>query len=110
MAWMARPDGWIYWYNRRWYEYTGVEPGDAQGRGWEQVQDPALLPELNARWRHAIATGEPLEISAPTRRADGVYRQFLVRAAPLRDSDGHIIHWFGTCTDFHAHSEAEMAL
>lgn len=26
LAWIARPDGYIYWYNERWYSYTGTTP------------------------------------------------------------------------------------
>jgi two-component system, chemotaxis family, CheB/CheR fusion protein len=32
---------------------------------------------------------------------DGEYRWFLGRAIPLRDDDGKILKWFGTCTDIH---------
>ncbi len=44
LAWMARPDGWIYWYNDQWYAYTGTTPADMEGWGWERVHDPAVLP------------------------------------------------------------------
>jgi len=25
LAWMATADGWIFWYNCQWYDYTGTE-------------------------------------------------------------------------------------
>ena len=40
LAWMARPDGWIFWYNRRWYEYTGTTLEQMEGWGWQAVHDP----------------------------------------------------------------------
>ncbi|HEX8788598.1 MAG TPA: PAS domain-containing protein, partial [Telluria sp.] len=110
VAWMARPDGWIDWTNRRWYEYTGMTPAQAQGWGWQRAHDPALLEQIDARWRRAIAGGMPFEMTLPIRGADGSYRQFLSRAVPLHDAEGHIVRWFGTHTDIHARSEAEQAL
>ena len=67
LAWMARPDGWIYWYNDQWYAYTGTTPADMEGWGWEQVHDPATLPAVKERWQHSIATGTPFEMVFPLR-------------------------------------------
>jgi PAS domain S-box-containing protein len=110
IAWMARPDGWIYWFNRRWHEYTGLSQGEAEGWGWRQVNDPALVPTIVARWQHSVATGEPYEMVVPLRGTDGRWRQFLSRAVALRDNDGQIIHWFGVNADITAQTEAEQAL
>jgi PAS domain S-box-containing protein len=110
VAWMARPDGWIDWHNRRWFEYTGMTPAQAEGWGWQRAHDPGLQAQLDARWRRAIETGMPFEMTMPMRAADGSYRQFLSRAVPLHDAEGHIIRWFGTHTDIQARSEAEQAL
>ena len=33
LAWTAHADGFIPWYNRRWYEYTGTTPQDMEGSG-----------------------------------------------------------------------------
>ena len=63
LAWMARPDGWIYWYNDQWYAYTGTTPADMEGWGWERVHDPAMLPAVKERWQdvdrhgHAVRDG-----------------------------------------------------
>lgn len=110
IAWMARPDGWIYWFNRRWHEYTGLSQGEAEGWGWRQVNDPALVPTIVARWQHSVATGEPYEMVVPLRGTDGRWRQFLSRAVALRNNDGQIIHWFGVNADITAQTEAEQAL
>ena len=99
LAWMARPDGYISWHNRRWYEYTGTTPRDMEGWGWQAVLDPDILPEVMARWKGSIATGEPLDMVFPMRGADGRFRTFLTRVAPLRDDDGTVVYWFGTSTD-----------
>ena len=99
LAWMARPDGWIYWYNDPWYDYTGTTPAEMEGWGWERVHDPAVLPIVKERWQHSIQTGTPFEMVFPLRGRDGTFRRFLTRVNPVRDSRGDVVHWYGTNTD-----------
>jgi PAS domain S-box-containing protein len=99
LAWMARPDGWIYWYNDQWYAYTGTTPADMEGWGWERVHDPAVLPAVKTHWQESIASGTPFEMVFPLRGADGHFRRFLTRVNPVQDSRGHVVRWFGTNTD-----------
>ena len=101
LAWMARKDGFIYWYNRRWYEYTGTTPEQMAGWGWQSVHDPATLPDVLSRFQISLETGEPFEMEFPLRGKDGNYRWFLTRTEPLRDASGQVIRWFGTNTDVH---------
>jgi signal transduction histidine kinase/ActR/RegA family two-component response regulator len=96
---MARPDGWIYWYNDQWYAYTGTTPADMEGWGWERVHDPTVLPAVKTAWQQSIDSGTPFEMVFPLRGADGQFRRFLTRVNPLRDSRGNVVHWFGTNTD-----------
>lgn len=110
ISWMARPDGWIYWFNRRWHEYTGLSQREAEGWGWQQVNDPDLVPAIVARWRHSVASGEPYEMVIPLKGTDGRWRQFLSRAVALRNHEGQIIHWFGVNADITAQTEAEQTL
>ncbi len=99
LAWTARPDGWIEFYNLGWYQYTGTTAKQMEGWGWETVHDPRELPRVKAAWRRSLESGEPFELSFPLRRADGVFRWFLTRAQPLRDESGTVVRWFGTNTD-----------
>jgi len=99
LAWMARPDGHIFWYNRRWSEYTGATAGEMDGWKWEKVHDPDILPEVLKTWRLALEKREPWEHTFPLRRHDGVFRWFLSRAMPLCDSEGRVVYWFGSNTD-----------
>ncbi len=99
LVWMANPDGWIFWYNQRWYEYTGTTPEQMEGWGWQCVHDPAVLPSVLDRWKFSIATGQPFEMTFPLRGYDGTYRPFLTRVVPVRDRHGNITRWFGTNTD-----------
>ena len=107
LAWIARPDGFIYWYNRRWYDYTGTAPAQMEGWGWQSVHDPVVLPQVMANWQMAIAAGERFDMEFPLRAADGAFRRFLTRVEPFKDLTGQIIHWFGTNTDVEALKQAE---
>jgi len=109
LAWMATPDGWIYWYNDQWYAYTGTAPQDMEGWGWESVHDPAQLGVVTERWRQSIALGTPFEMVFPLRRADGEFRRFLTRINPVRDSQGRVVRWFGTNTDVETERRATEA-
>jgi PAS domain S-box-containing protein len=99
LAWMARADGSIFWYNQRWYDYTGTTPEQMEGRGWQSVHDPAVLPTVLSKWRDAIAHAQPFEMEFPLRGADGTSRNFLTRVQPINDSEGRLVQWFGTNTD-----------
>jgi PAS domain S-box-containing protein len=110
LAWIARGDGYIYWYNQRWHDYTGTTPEDMEGWGWQSVHDPEVLPEVLEQWRASIATGRPFDMVFPLRRGDGQFRQFLTRVMPMKDADGRVIQWFGTNTDITERQRVEEAL
>ena len=99
LAWMANADGWIFWYNRRWYEYTGTTPEQMQGWGWQSVHDPAILPSVLERWTASIQSGTLFEMVFPLRGADGVFRSFLTRVIPGEAEHGTVTRWFGTNTE-----------
>ena len=110
LAWIAKTDGYIYWYNRRWYDYTGTTPEQMEGWGWQSVHDPVELPKVMERWVASIATGEAFEMTFPLRGADGVFRPFLTRGFPLKDAAGRVVQWFGTNTDISEQKRAESVL
>ncbi|MEP7001428.1 MAG: PAS domain-containing protein [bacterium] len=109
LAWMTEPDGSIIWYNQRWYDYTATTPREMAGWGWQTVHDARELPRVLERWRAAIEEGVPWEDTFPLRRHDGIFRSFLSRAFPIRNSDGEIVHWFGTNTDITTLEETRRA-
>ena len=99
LAWMAKPDGWIFWYNQRWHDYCGTTAERMEGWGWQAVHDLQELPRVLKKWQNCVANGEPWEDSFPLRRFDGELRWHLSRAMPFRDPSGNIVFWFGTNTD-----------
>jgi PAS domain S-box-containing protein len=110
LAWIARPDGYVTWYNRRWYEYTATTAEQMEGWGWQSVHDPATLPDVLRRWRESLATSTAFEMEFPLRGADGTFRRFLTRVVPLQAQDGAVVRWFGTSTDVTELIEAQEAL
>ena len=107
LCWMANADGWIFWYNSRWYEYTGTTPQQMEGWGWQSVHDPAVLPQVLKSWKSSIETGQPFEMTFPLKNAAGIFHPFLTRVTPLRGLDGRIFRWLGVNTDI---SEERAAL
>ncbi|HZF64713.1 MAG TPA: PAS domain S-box protein [Chitinophagaceae bacterium] len=101
MIWVTRPDGYHYYYNRQWYDYTGLTYAETEGDRWNDVFHPDDQERAWKVWRHSLQTGEPYEIEYRCRRHDGEYRWFLGRALPQLSETGSIIKWFGTCTDIH---------
>gem|GEM_PF-4614238 len=101
LVWSTRADGYHDYYNSRWYEYTGMRPGDTDGEGWSTLLHPDDIERSQAIWSRSLETGEPYEIEYRFRRRDGRFRWFLGRALPIHDGEGRIMRWFGTCTDIH---------
>jgi PAS domain S-box-containing protein len=110
LAWMADATGFIFWYNHRWYEYTGTTFEDMKGWGWRSVHDPAHLSRVEERFREAVASGHEWEDTFPLRAREGHFRWFLSRAMPVRDEQGNVIRWFGTNTDVEEQRRQEAAL
>ncbi len=110
LAWMADREGYIFWYNDRWYEYTGTTLEEMQGWGWQKVHHPDEVGRVVERIKVAFATGEPWEDTFPLRSKNGEYRWFLSRALPIFDAEGKVARWFGTNTDITDQRQLEHAL
>ena len=110
LVWMANAHGWIYWFNKRWYEYTGTTAKDMEGWGWQSVHDPHQLDNVLIEWKNSLALGKPFEMVFPLKGTDGNFRPFLTRVLPMRNQAGEIYQWFGTNTDISEQLRAEEAL
>lgn len=113
LIWVARADGKIIYYNRRWLAYTGlsVEESNRNYGSAKGVMHPGDLTTLWERWTEALATGQPYETEYRLRSAtDGSYRWFIARASPIRDATGAIAQWIGTCTDIDEQRRARDTL
>jgi len=110
MVWMCTPDGLNVYFNQRWVDYTGLSLEESYGRGWNTPFHPDDKQPAWRAWNLAVETGDTYNIECRLRRADGIYRWFLTRGVPLRDSTGNVVKWFGTCTDIDDLKRAEAEL
>jgi len=109
LAFVARPDGYRTFLNKGWVEYTGMALEQASGFGWQAAIHPDDLKRVADKWRTAAAKGKPLEYEARLRHgAEGEYRWFQERAAPLRDKRGKLVKWCGVATDMEDRKRAEQ--
>jgi PAS domain S-box-containing protein len=110
LAWMADATGARFWYNRRWFDYTGTALEQVQGWDWQQVHHPDHVRRVVDKLGSSLRDGEVWEDTFPLRGKDGSYRWFLARAVPIRNAQGEVERWFGTNTDVTDLRDAEEAL
>jgi len=109
MAWTVRPDGVVDFLNRRWVDYSGISLERFVANPTGPIH-PDDAPRVFETWRAKMEIGKPYEDEMRLRRADGEYRWFLVRTAPLRDEQGKILKWYGVSTDIEDRKRAEREL
>ena len=110
LAWMADEKGSIFWYNQRWFDYSGTRLEEMAGWGWQKVQHPDHVERVVEKISRCFRNGEVWEDTFPLRGRDGNYRWFLSQAVPIRDSEGRVFRWFGTSTDISESKKSEEHL
>jgi PAS domain S-box-containing protein len=110
LAWIMDSEGVIYWYNKRWYDYTGTTPRDMEHEGWHKIHHPDLLQGVLEKFKLSFEAGEDWEDTFLLKGKDGQFRWFLSRAIPFRNTKGEIIQWMGTNTDVSQQKEIQDAL
>ena len=107
IIWTSLPDGNLDYYNQHWFDYTGLTLEQTLGWGWEPVLHPDDLENCVKAWTKSYTTGSPYEVEYRFKRAsDGVYKWHLGRALPMRNENGEIVKWFGSCTDIDEYKRA----
>jgi PAS domain S-box-containing protein len=109
IVWTSDRAGRATYYNRRWFEYTGMSSAEADETAWTRVVHPDDLPSAVARRAASLESGDVFEVEYRFRRADGTYRWHLGRAVPIRGELGEIEFWIGTATDIHDHKRTQEA-
>jgi PAS domain S-box-containing protein len=109
-VWSTLPDGSVDFINQRLLESTGLSIDALLGSGWQSIIHPDDRTRYLAKWRSALASGEPVEIEARIWTAQRDYKWLLVRNVPLRDGHGVIVKWYGTGIDIEDRKRAEEAL
>ncbi len=111
MVFIALPGPSNTFASRRWRDYAGLSQEETEGLGWQGAVHPEDLQRHMEKWRVCSASGEPFEDETRFRRAaDGEYRWFLVRAAPMKDENGTVVKWYGTLSDIEDRKRTEQAL
>ncbi len=110
LVWTTDPLGYALYFNKRWYDYTGLNEKQSHGREWQNVLHPDDLERTTEVWTHSLKTGDPYNIEYRMKNGSGVYRWQLGRAVPLRNSRNEITQWFGSCTDIEDQKASEFAL
>ncbi|MFL5927473.1 MAG: PAS domain S-box protein [Gaiellaceae bacterium] len=109
IVWTSDDEGNATYYNRRWFEYSGMRDDDVDATAWAKVTHPDDLPSVLARREQTLADGSVFECEYRFRAGDGTYRWHLGRAVPIRDESGQIDFWIGTATDIDDRKRTEEA-
>jgi PAS domain S-box-containing protein len=110
IVWATEPDGGNIYFNQKWMDYTGLTPAESYGHGWITPFHPDDQQRAWDAWKHATQDGAIYSLECRLRRADGIYRWWLIRGEPMRGANGEILKWFGTCTDIEELKQASEQL
>ncbi len=108
MAWTLLPGGTVDFVNQRWIDYVGHSLDEMENP--LGIVHPEDLPRVMEKWRANMAESKFSEDEMRLRRADGEYRWFLVRTAPLHDEQGNPVKWYGVSIDIDDNKQAEEKL
>lgn len=109
IIWTARPDGFLDYYNERWYEFTGFERGLGGDQSWLPLLHPADIDRAKAAWIHSITTGEDFNLELRFfNYKENNYIWILGNARAVRNVKGEIIKWYGSCTNIEQQKKAEQ--
>jgi PAS domain S-box-containing protein len=109
-VWIAGAEGRVEFVNGPWRSATGMDASRAAGDGWMDAIHPDDRHPTWDLWKRRLRDGRPLEREARLRAADGTYRRYLLRAAPLRNGDGPACGWIATLTDIEDLKRVQDAL
>ncbi|HEY2350455.1 MAG TPA: CheR family methyltransferase, partial [Puia sp.] len=114
LLWSNDPDGKLFWFNKRWNDYTGENAhlGNTQMvfSGWASIIHPEDIRRINEDWQISLKAGKILESQLRLKGTDGLYRWHLIRTVPLTNEEGKVVSWFGSATDIDQLKMAEKAL
>jgi diguanylate cyclase (GGDEF)-like protein/PAS domain S-box-containing protein len=110
IIWTADPNGMDDFFNQRCFDYTGLTIEQLRGASWQAIIHPDDLEGCLAKWTNALQTGDPYDVEYRLRGKDGGFRWFLGRANPVRDAEGEVVKWFGTCTDIESQKQNQQVL
>ena len=108
LVWTCDTHGLCDYVNQQLCDYTGLTFEQALGEGWISAVHPDDRQGSYAVWMNAVQNSTAYRHQYRFREAaSNRYRWHLVLGLPLKDQDGQVVKWFGTCTDIHDQKELE---
>jgi PAS domain S-box-containing protein len=109
-TWTSAPDGRATYYNKKWYEYTGISDFKNLRENIWAIIHPDDLADASQRWEHAVKSGNDIEIEHRLQRNDQTYRWHLSRVSAIKNELSRVVMWVGTSTDIDALKNYELQL
>jgi PAS domain S-box-containing protein len=110
LIWETDAEGLNTFMSDAWCAYTGMTAAESTGSNWAKALHPEDRDRIFGEWKATVASPQLFECRYRLRAADGSYRWFLTRAAPLMDHSGRVCHWVGTSTDIDEMVQAQAKL
>src|SRR6202451_920063 len=106
----SQGDGSYEYVSDRFHEYAGTSAASGQSVRWFDYVHSDDADRIQASWMQCVESGGSFESEYRLRSKDGTYRWFRSRAAPIRDPEGRIVKWYGTCSDIHDSKLLEQSI
>jgi PAS domain S-box-containing protein len=106
----SQGDGSYEYVSDRFHEYAGTSEDSGQGVRWLEHVHADDVDRTKAIWTRSVQSGGSYEAEYRLRSKDGTYRWFRSRAVPIRDQQGQIVKWYGTCSDIHDSKLLEQSI
>jgi PAS domain S-box-containing protein/diguanylate cyclase (GGDEF)-like protein len=106
----SNAEGGCEYVNPRWCELSGLSLEETLGDGWKQALHPEDVDRVLAEWGEASRIGRDSVVEYRFLRPDGASVWIEGYATALRDRDGALTGWVGTCLDLTARKQVDQEL
>jgi PAS domain S-box-containing protein len=110
MIFSSREDGSYEYVSERFHDYVGIKADGNQPINWFEHVHGDNVSRAKTGWVQCVQSGGSYECEYQLRSKDGTYRWFRSRAVPIRDPEGKIVKWYGTCSDIHDSKLLEQSI
>jgi two-component system sensor histidine kinase/response regulator len=107
VAFVADTDGNCVHVNERWCELSGLTRAQSLGRGWADALHPDDAERVAGEWGEATGTGGDMIVDYRLLRPDGGVSWIQGFASAVRDDDGRVTCWVGSCLDVTTRRQAD---
>jgi PAS domain S-box-containing protein len=110
VIWFADADGNVTYANPAWCAMIQSRPEESGLSDWFARLPANEVEATRQHWRRLIAAEAPFQLELRLRRQDGLYRDLVTMAVPVRDEQGVVVNWVGIDSDITERKQAEQAL